>query len=339
MSQAPAGPPDVASVTRHRHRDLDVVRLANGELSLAFLPQVGGRLISLVSGGAEILWRNPRYLDGRLRPRTPRARWPRPDGSMGSWANLGGSKTWPAPQGWSGHGEWPGPPDEVLDSGTYRARTSVDAAGAAHLTLTSAVDPVTGLQITRRFTLPATGTAFFQTNSLTNRSAEPVTWSIWEVAQVDTGQPAAGAGGRIVVETVGDGEPLRMIEAVGRLRYTKRSATIDVPVQPTVGKLGFPTAGGTLRWLRGDGVQLTMSTRRRPGAAYPDGGCPAEIWLQYPTPEPLADFAGLHPDAHLAELELLSPLEVIPPGGTTNMDIHWSCSRLDPADTGGRHRS
>lgn len=322
MSPTPAG----ASVTRHHHQDLDVIHLGNGELSLAFLPQVGGRLISIEIGGTEVLWRNPHHLDDRLRPRTPWTHWPRPDGSMGSWVNVGGSKTWPAPQGWSGSGEWPGPPDGVLDSGTYRAQASVDAAGAAHLTLTSAVDPVTGLQITRRFTLPSMGTAFFQTSSFANRSADPITWSIWEVAQVDTNpQDVRRPSGRIEVETVGDSEPVRMIEAVGRLQYTVRSAMTDVPVQATVGKLGFPTAAGTVRWLRGDGLHLTMSTRRRPDATYPDGGCTAEIWLQYPIPEPLAEFGGLHPDAHLAELELLSPLEVIPPGGNSSMDIHWSC--------------
>jgi hypothetical protein len=157
------------------------------------------------------------------------------------------------------------------------------------------------------------------------------------VAQVDTGAPADGVpGGRIVVETVDDGDPVHMIEAVGRLRYGKRSATIDVPVQPAVGELGFPSAAGTLRWLRGDGVRLDMSTRRRPRATYPDGGCPAEIWLQYPIPEPLAEFGGLRPDADLAEL--LSPLEVIPPGGTMSMDIHWSCRGPGPADAGrGAH--
>jgi hypothetical protein len=59
----------------------------------------------------------------------------------------------------------------VLDAGSYRARASVDAAGAAQLALTSAVDPVTGLQITRRFTLPASGTAFFRTTR--SRTAPP----------------------------------------------------------------------------------------------------------------------------------------------------------------------
>ena len=37
-----------------------------------------------------------------------------------NWKNYGGAKTWPAPQGWDGEGQWPGPPDPVLDSGTLR---------------------------------------------------------------------------------------------------------------------------------------------------------------------------------------------------------------------------
>lgn len=38
------------------------------------------------------------------------------DGTFASWTNVGGSKTRPAPQGWDGDDQLPGPPDPVLDS-------------------------------------------------------------------------------------------------------------------------------------------------------------------------------------------------------------------------------
>ena len=39
--------------------ELAVHVVDNGDLRLAFLPGVGGRLISVRCGGAELLWRNP----------------------------------------------------------------------------------------------------------------------------------------------------------------------------------------------------------------------------------------------------------------------------------------
>ena len=90
----------------------------------------------------------------------------------------------------------------------------------------------------------------------------------------------------------------------------------------------FPGASGRVTWLRGDGLRLEQSSARNPAAVYPDGGCPVELWLQYPLAEPLDRFGGLHPNAHLVEMELLSPLVEIPPGGRHSLDVAW---RLDRA--------
>ena len=43
-------------------------------------------------------------------------------GELADWKNYGGAKTWPAPQGWDGHDQWPGPPDAILDTGRYHWR-------------------------------------------------------------------------------------------------------------------------------------------------------------------------------------------------------------------------
>jgi hypothetical protein len=316
----------------HSHDDLDLLTVANDELRLVFLPQVGGRLISLQVVGAEVLWRNPSFLDGNLRPLRPRSTWPRSDGSMGSWTNIGGSKTWPAPQGWSGPGQWPGPPDETLDAGPYTPSSFIGGDGAAHVTLTSRVDTHTGIQVARSFTLPARGGLFHQTSSFVNRSTAPVRWAVWEVAQIDT----AGADGRHVrgclqVETFGQEAPRHLIEAFGVPTYELLPGSVTVPVQDCVGKLGFTTATGSIRWLREDGLQVEMRTGRDPEGEYPDGGCPAELWLQCPVGEPIDTLGGLRPDAHLAEMELLSPLTTIAPGACLVLEIDWRCRPPDAA--------
>lgn len=328
MTDGPRSGPYACSLARLRLGDLDVVTAGNGELQLAFFPQVGGRLISLCLHGDEVLWRNPAYVADDLSPVVPRATWPRLDGTMASWANIGGNKTWPAPQGWSGADEWSGPPDEILDAGSYAVEAAVDARGAAHVTLTSASDPRTGLRISRAFTLPASGTTFSQVSTFVNDSQVPVRWSVWEVTQVDTTpRHDVTDAGAFRVEVTLSAAPLCLLDVVGTAHSRSVPGYVEVPVQETVGKLGFPNATGRVTWLRGDGVRLEQTTIREPEAVYPDSGCAVELWLQYPVPEPLAALGGLHPDAHLVEMEVLSPLVEIPPGRRTSLAVQWWLDR------------
>ncbi len=126
--------------------------LDNGIVRLGFVPESGGRLLSVRVGPVELLWRNPLLLDDDLTPVGGHVLAPN-DGRMGDWVNYGGDKTWPAPQGWDGPHQWAGPPDPVLDSGPYTVDATQDS-----VTLTSGDDPRTGLRLTRRFSLTPTGT-------------------------------------------------------------------------------------------------------------------------------------------------------------------------------------
>ena len=317
--------PVPCSIAQTEHGDLQVVTVDNGPLRLAFLPQVGGRLISLEVHGSEVLWRNPAWLAEDLFPTLPHASWRRPDGTMGSWVNAGGAKTWPAPQGWSGPGEWAGPPDDVLDSGTYAVEHSLGADGTAVVRLTSGVDPRTGLRITRTFEVAPGALSFRQESRFTNAGDVPVRWSIWEVAQVDT-RPldAVPTRGTFLVRT-GPGPARRdLLEVTGRATALEEAGQVVVPVQDVVAKLGFPTATGRVEWHRGDGLRLALEIEVEDPADHPDGGCPVELWLQHPIDAPLAAFSGLHPDAHLVEMEVLGPLRTLAPGSCTTMTTTWT---------------
>src|SRR5690606_17484488 len=81
--------------------DLDVIRLENAACSVVVAPGLGGRVLSYSTLGREWLWRNPRLLDPELRLVAPLDSLPAPV-SFDTWANWGGDKTWPAPQGWDG---------------------------------------------------------------------------------------------------------------------------------------------------------------------------------------------------------------------------------------------
>lgn len=318
---------------------LEVVRVGNDTLELAFLPQRGGRLISLRVAGRELLWRNPEYLSADLTPVVPPARWPVGDASMGGWLNMGGGKTWPAPQGWGSPDEWSGPPDEVLDAGAYDLTSRHEDGGAVALSLTSGPDLRSGLQITRSFTVPPSGGEFSERICFHNHSGRPRRWSMWEVVQVDT-DPAYGAGGHVLVDLDSGGRTHLMLAASGAPQWSVAGdgSQVIVPAQQVVGKLGFPGARGSITWQRGDGARLSLQAQVDRAGAYPDGGCPVELWLQYPLAAPLPELGGLHPKAHLVELELLSPMHDIGPGETVSMDIDWSCQVGDlqrPAEGGG----
>lgn len=302
--------------------------VANDRLRLVFLPSVGGRLISLRVDGRELLWHNPALLDEELRAVVPRSSWPVIDGTFASWANVGGSKSWPAPQGWEGPGRWPGPPDAVLDSGEYAWHES-PAADGVRIVLTSADDSRTGLRIERRFDVPRSGTEFAESLALVNSSDRRVHWAPWEVCQVDIGAgPGASAsaqahGAAVVVAVVGGLEPIDLGDHHGTLTTRRVGRQFEIPVQDAIGKRGFADATGSIAWRGLDGEGLELRFEPVEHAEYPDHGSRAEVWMQAPVPDPLPSLSGMRVDARLAELEVLGPLVTLEPGGRTELGIRW----------------
>jgi hypothetical protein len=306
--------------------DLQLLRADNGTVQLTFLPAVGGRLLSIVASGRELLWRNPDYFDANFRAVRPRSTWAPLDGSFASWANIGGSKTWPAPQGWAGEGEWAGPPDDVLDAGAWSIEAGENDTGDMTVSMTSTYDERTGLRIERRFGIPSGGTEFTQLTTFTNLSNRTVSWSIWEVCQVDTGTGAGLTGAEAAIEVDVSGahaaESINLGDYRGSLMAEHFGDRLIVPIQDVVAKRGYPAASGRIAY-RAPGRALELFFDPVPGASYPDGGSRAEIWMQSPQVEPIAELSGLHPDAYLAELEVLSPSWTIEPGASVDYALKW----------------
>jgi hypothetical protein len=303
---------------------LPLLRVTTPDLALTFAPTHGGRLLSLVAGGGELLWTDPTLLDDALAPVVPVDRWPTGDGGMSTWANVGGSKTWPAPQGWSGPDEWAGPPDPVLDSGMWTPSWSIDDHEAV-VTLVSPDDERSGLRITRRFSIPAVGTAFTQRVTFTNVSAQERRWAIWEVCQVDT---AAGAGlgtdaAAVVVPHTTAPVELDLGSYEGRVDSVLADDDVMLPVGSGVAKRGYPGASGSVRYRDPSGRVLELATTPAATGEWPDGGSKVEVWLQRPTATPIAALEGLHPSSHLVELEVLGPLVTLASGMTSQLEVEW----------------
>ena len=308
--------------------DLPLLRVTTDRLAATFAPTRGGRLLSLVSGGRELLWQNPDLVDAELVPVLPVAEWPASDGGMDTWANVGGSKTWPAPQGWSGPDEWAGPPDPVLDSGAWTAEWEASDAEAT-VTLTSGDDPRTGLRVVREFRLLDGASSFSERVTFTNTSAATRRWSIWEVCQVDTGSPdgRSAEGSVVVVPHAGEADELDLGTYEGELRSTRRGHDVVLPLGTGVAKRGYPAASGSVELHGPDGLEIGLATSPVEAGTWPDGGSRVEVWLQRPTAAPIESLEGLHPSAHLVELEVLGPMTTLAPGATSTLDVEWSTAQ------------
>ncbi|MGC3955236.1 MAG: hypothetical protein QM804_13490 [Propionicimonas sp.] len=305
---------------------MDLITLVTRDLKLVFAPSVGGRLLSAATGGTDLLWRNPEIVDDGLQLAVPRDQWPEQTGAMESWVNVGGSKTWPAPQGWGGSDEWAGPPDPVIDSGRWAAVLTGGPDGATVVTMTSEPDQRTGLQISKRFTVPAAGAEFSEAIEFVNTTHRRISWAIWEVAQLDPTWNGAPCG--VVEATVTDNAPpeveIALQGSVGPGGYAAGRWTI--PITPAIGKLRFGNSAGSIGYRRPDGAAVELSFDSALG------GC-AELWVQEPTPEPIKEFQGLHPRHHLLELEVVGPLTELEPGQSTGLCLTW---RLTPSGLGDR---
>ena len=302
-----------------------VLWLRAAEVCVGLVPTLGGRVLSLVTAAGEHLFRSSDLLDDTLHLsiETFEVR-DASSGDLGSWVNWGGDKTWPAPQGWSGPGEWPGPPDSVLDGGAYLESWTSDRANAS-VEMCSRDDLRTGLRVCRKVQVAHGTSGYRVTSTFTNVSDRVVRWAIWHVVQLPGSQVTWGAaadrGRGVWVGT----EPGReavvedLLAGVGRVEVEQSCACVTwVPAQDVVGKVGFPGAAG---WIAHAAAGRITALRFSPelGAAYPDRGSRAEVWLEYPLSERLCHLGGLLPRHRIVECEVLGPLLTMPPGSSTQL--------------------
>ena len=296
------------------------LRLDNGLVTAHLVPELGGRLLQFALGGHPFLFVNPQLVGKRFTPAEHQG-----DGSLLSWKNYGGDKTWPAPQGWERADQWPGPPDKVLDSGPYSAacqQTQTDAA----VTLRSAADARTGLRIERRLSLTAASSRLQLELAFENVAARPVRWAIWDIAQLDCAESGSDCWLYVPVDPE-EPRPWHILfgEENAQLQPDFRPGLFALNYQGIVGKIALHSAGGWLAFAdqRAEAV-LCMQFPHKPDAEYPDGGATVECWTEMPgAPSPIP----IDSPGHILEAEVLGPLRTMQPGERTELRITWSAAR------------
>ena len=315
----------------------DGVRLSNGIIDAVCVPEIGGRLMQFSLGSHDYLFMNPDLLGARFTYEEHAG-----DGELINWKNYGGAKTWPAPQGWDGEGQWPGPPDPVLDSGRYDCQTS-----DASVLMTSPPDERSGLRIRRQLTLRS-GSARLQLRlffeNILNRE---IRWSIWDVAQM----ACATADGKLnddcwlyIPTDPARERPYEVMFGDDNKQYQldAESGLLAVHYQGIVGKIGVHSPAGWIAFADGQaGYALCMQFPYEPEAEYPDNGATVECWTEAPgAPSPIP----IRSPGYILEAEILSPLHRLRPLEIKMQQLIWSAAVcpapiIDVSDVGCAHQA
>lgn len=325
MHHQNAGPlPQTCSLTRELYCGWQALRLSNGMVDLYIVPEIGGRIIQLGFGGHEFFYVNPRH-HGQVYS-------PDENSPAAGWKNYGGSKVWPAPQGWSGREAWPGPPDPVLDGGAYSWRAAEETARSAAVHLESPPDAYTGLTFSREIRIFENSPTIQITHEMRNNSTRRVRWAIWQVTQHAASRPLEiHACARRARQIYGD-KPFEHAQfdaddggRLWKLEYANQVAKFALEMEQ--GRIAGMSSG----------VALIEEFPLFPGRRYPDGA-QAEVWVNGSGAYTITTGEGqtrrvdmsAEPDGRHAfvETEILSPLVDLAPGEAYVFPVTWRLARV-----------
>lgn len=335
VAPMPEAAPASCQVEQAEHRGWKSLKLSNALVSLHVVPDIGGRVIQFQLADHPFFFVN-NELAGKVFP---------PDengGGKGGWKNYGGSKLWPAPQGWENDAQWPGPPDPVLDGGAYRGAITTREAGHVAVTVTSPPDARTGIQLARTISLFAGGTQVRHECVMKNISRRAVRWSIWEVVQHDAADPREPAKFNADFWAYCPLNPHsahlkgfapmfgQATHASWRPDYER--GLLAVKHDHRVGKVGLDSTAGWLAVVNGQSDHCFIARFTHFATApYPDHAS-VEFWLNGAGEFIINGTTFTNaPDPketpYLMESEILSPLTDLQPGEEYRFTIDWFATR------------
>jgi hypothetical protein len=318
------GPPCVIETVDYQ--GWEAIKVSNGILDMFVTPQIGGRVIQLRLGKCEYFYVNPRHM-GRMYGKDE-------NNAEAGWKNYGGSKVWPAPQGWSDETQWPGPPDPILDGGPYRAQVIERGPDSVAIKLESGDDEYTGLRLSREIRL-FRGSATVQIrHQMRNTSLRPVRWAVWQVTQ-----QAARVGFSATV-------PLQNFRQIYGDQNYENFETLSgnhlwrLSYANQVAKFVVNPASGWLATSHGDlGAVLVETFPIFQGSAYPDGG-PLEFWINGKGSFTAhGEVLNVEEDPNgcdpFIETEILSPMIDLEPDQDYEFQVSWHCCTTDEGTISG----
>jgi len=323
-----------AGANKSTYRGWESLAITNGLVEVQIVPQVGGRVIQFKLGDFEFLWVSP-----QLAGKPPSSTGLAPDGG---WLNYGGDKLWPAPQGWGGGDQWPGPPDAVLDGGPYTATILPTGADVGGVGLTSQKDSRSGIQFTRDVSVRDGAAHVGFDTTMKNIDTKPRRWGIWQVTQINAcNREGEGYNKEIRGWSLVNPASIHprgynvMFGAADNPSFSIDPATkmFSANYQRLVGKACLDNTAGWVAVVDGTaGYVFVERFTPSPDKKYPDKAS-VEFWLngagKIVTGDKIVDIKD-DPVATppYIESEILSPFAELKPGESYSFHLDWFAARI-----------
>jgi hypothetical protein len=330
---SPASPSGAfpARVEKAQYNGWDVYRLTNGIISLYIAPEIGGRAIQLELGGHGLFFVN-KDLAGKVLP-------PDQNDVKSGWADYGGDKVWPAPEGWSSDDEWVSIPYYILDGSKFSAEVVKDTPAEVAMRVTSPKDQRTGVQFERTFHVYAGTTRVTVDQVMKNISQRQIRWGIWHVLQ-NNGADAHDASKpnpelyMYVPVNPHSIFPKGYTIAYGDARHPSYQLVDDghmlrIHYLYRVGKVALDSSAGWYAVVNGQtNIGYVEDFKHFSGLEYPDHAS-IESWNDGPGTISRGPFFQTLPDdpaktPYFLEAEVLSPYARLDPGEQYQFTVHWS---------------
>lgn len=270
-----------ASISRSTdYHGWKAVRLGNEEAHVIMVPEIARVMTFQRTNGPDLFWSNSALSGAKA------------DMASRNWQNFGGSKVWLAPQS-----AWGWPPDPVMDHGSGTSTLTRD--GTLHFE--GMASEATGVRLNRNIKLSDQDAVLTIDYSMQNTSTNDVSWSIWQVAQMQ-------AGGRIIVPASGTTRAWADPQFKASKNWTRKQ---DIYVlhhtDADKSKMMFIGPEGWIAYEK-DGEVFVMAFEPDPDAVYPKGHGNAEVYVQ----------------ENYIEIEHVAPLTALAPGETTLSHEKWT---------------
>jgi hypothetical protein len=314
------------------YRGWKSLELRNGLIEVQVVPDIGGRIIQLKLDDFEYFWVNDQ-LAGK-------APTPSGLGPEDSWLNYGGSKLWPAPQGWEREDQWPGPPDAVLDGSPHAGSILIPNGKSASVQVISQRDKRSGMQFTRTIKIWENAARVSIGCKMENIDNRLRRWGIWQVTQHNAAN-RTGPGFDENIRVYCPINPKSMYPKGYNIIYGRtdnpefkaEKGMMQAKYSHLVGKIGMDCSAGWYAFVNGTlGYVFVERFKWEAEGEYPDGAS-FELWTQgagttrsWGKEVTMPDSVEENP--YLLETETLSPFAQLKPGQSSYHDTDWYMAKI-----------
>ncbi|KAA6300171.1 MAG: hypothetical protein EZS26_003687 [Candidatus Ordinivivax streblomastigis] len=323
------------AVKESRIGEWTIYHFSNHTVSIDVVPLVGGRILQYRLGDHGFFFVNADQLGKLLPPATL--------GKVGAWGNQGGAKLWPAPQGWDGHNQWPGPPDPVLDGGAYTVLEKSDLS----ITLQSPDDKeYTGIRFTQKVSLDSTGSGISFDVVMKNISDQPIRWGIWSHVQLDASLSGSADFNHLhlLCPLNPDSRFEKGFDVIfgdkenPSYRITADSSKFEAEYLYKVGKVGIDSPGNWVATLNPKtGDVFVQKYAFVADAVYPENSS-VEVWTNgigryHAFGQDMAGENDPTQNPYILESEILSPYASLKPNEEYHWSFRWFATNLGEGET------